>query len=437
MYKLLLMLLLGGQMTYANSTVVAGYYENWSQYRPANAGRPVFMPNLIDPTILTDIFYAFAIFGYVSRSVDPQNPHLTGDYTIQPVEWNDQTVLYPQVQALKQINPNLKTHLSIGGWNFNNPDDPNGMGQYTYRLFSEMVASSSNRAQFIQSAVSYLQQYGFNGIDIDWEYPGDLTRGGTPEDFDNFITFLQELSVACHAANLSVTYTSAALVPAGVPQSYRDNPDSYYQWLASCSQYLDWLNLMCYDYHGAFDVPKLTGVNAPVPEISNTLQNYLKNGVSPKKIVMGMPTYGHSFAGVSGMTEQNNGPGLPFTSAGPAGPSTAEPGLLAYYEIADMVSLKQLTFATDLPTKTAYGFNLTTQEWVSFDTPDTIAIKAQLILSNNLLGGMFWAIDDDEYWWDKFPNIRSGFNVLKAGQLHEGHFRHHYREFCREIPQGI
>ncbi|MBS0628229.1 MAG: hypothetical protein JSS09_08470, partial [Verrucomicrobia bacterium] len=70
------------------SPVVGAYYENWSQYRPPSGGRAVFFPNLIDPTILTDLYYAFAVFGFVTASIDPQNPHLTGDYTVQPVEWN-------------------------------------------------------------------------------------------------------------------------------------------------------------------------------------------------------------------------------------------------------------------------------------------------------------------------------------------------------------
>jgi chitinase len=292
------------------------------------------------------------------------------------------------------------------------------MGQNTYRLFSQMVSTPGNRKQFIDSAIAYAQQYGFNGIDIDWEYPGDLKRGGTEGDFDNFLLFLQELYAACKAVNLTATYASAAMVPGGVPQSYRDNPATYYQWLAKCSQHVDWLNVMCYDYHGAFDVPKLTGVNAPLNQDAQTIENYLTNGVSSQKIVMGMPLYGRSFGGVAGMTDQVNGPGLPFTTAGAPGPSTGEAGLLAYFEIADMVALHQLTFATDVPTKTAYGFNLNTQEWVSFDTPDTIALKAQLILSYQLRGGMFWAIDEDEYWWDRYPNIQSAYHILQPKEDH-------------------
>ncbi|MES2199505.1 MAG: glycosyl hydrolase family 18 protein [Chlamydiota bacterium] len=406
----------------SETPVVAAYYENWSQYRPPSGGRAVFFPNLIDPTILTDLYYAFAVFGFVTASIDQENPHLTGDYTVQPVEWNDESVLYPQVMDLKQINPNLRNILSIGGWSFNDPTDK--MGEYTYKLFSQMVGEESNRAQFIDSAISYAQRYGFQGIDIDWEYPGDQSRGGTPDDFANFITFLQEAYTACHAANppLLLTYASPAIVPSGVPESYQDDPASYFAWLAEASKYLDRLNVMAYDYHGSFDNPQLTGVNAPLNQdtdpksqmfLAATLQNYLQNGVPANKIVLGMPTYGHSYGGVASLTSADSGPGKPFTSPGAAGPSTGALGTLAYFEVADMTATNTLVFASDVATQTAYGYNTATQEWVSFDTPDTIALKVGLALDKAILGCMFWAVDDDEYQWgEKYPNIRKGYTLF-------------------------
>ena len=429
MRSFLYLLLLTVHSVFAvGESVVGAYYENWSQYRPAAGGRVQFMPNLIDPNIITDLYYAFAIFGYVSKSIDPSNPHLTGDYTVQPVEWNDQTVLYPQVMDLKKQNPNLRNLLSIGGWSFNDPNDPNGMGQHTCRLFSEMVATESNRTQFIESAIAYANKYGFNGIDIDWEYPGDLTRGGRAEDLANFLQFLKEAYPAFQKAGLLLTYASSAIVPTGVPESYHRDPATYFQWLAACSKYLDRLNIMAYDYHGPFDNPMLTGVNAPLNKDTNpdstlniltTLNLYLDNGVPADKIVLGMATYGHSFGGVNNLSESDFGPGKAFQSAGPAGPSTGTPGFLAYFEIADKMTLKELTFGVDSLTSTAEGYNLLTKEWVSFDTPQTIALKAQLAKDKSLLGIMFWAVDDDEYQWSpKYPNISSGYEVFIGKKNH-------------------
>lgn len=405
--------------------VVAAYFENWAQYRTGQNGRAPFYPNMVDPTILTDLYYAFALFGFVTRSVDPSYPHLTGDYSLQPIEWNDESTMFPQIQALKKLNPNLKTHLSIGGWSFNDPNDVNCIGTHTYRLFSDMVANPQNRSQFIKSAVSYAHKHGFDGLDIDWEYPGDLTRGGRPEDFDHFPIFIKELSEACHSATpkLLLSIASPAAVPGGAPRQYHENPALYFQWLAKCAQHLDRLNLMCYDYHGAFDTnPQVTGVNAPLNRdtnpastfyIAQTLKYYLDNGIPANKIVLGMPTYGRSFGGVSGMSPTDHGPGKKFQTAGAAGPETRNPGILAYFEIADMLTKGQLTMGFDPITDTAYGYNLSTREWVSFDTPQTLALKAQMIKKHNLSGAMFWAVDTDEYvWGTTYPLIRSVHNVL-------------------------
>ena len=406
--------------------IIAAYYENKSQYRPPTGNRPPFSPSMIDTSLLTDIYYAFAGFGFITKSVDPSNPHLTGNFLIQPTESNDQKALYPQIQALKQNSKNgLQVFLSIGGWSFNDPQDPEGMGQQTYRLFSQMVSTPANRREFIDSAIAYAHKYGFDGIDIDWEYPGDLNRGGTAEDFTNFIEFLKECSAAFHASKpaLFLSYAAPAVVPAGIPKSYQDDPKSYYRWLAQCSQYLDRINAMAYDYHGPFDVPKLTGANSPLNRdtnptsslyIAKTLQNYIDNGIPANKIILAVPTFGHSYEGVSGLNLEDSGPGRPFTSGGKPGPSTRTPGLLAYFEISDMIAQHQLVFGTDAVTSTAYGYSIFSKNWVSFDTPDTIKLKAQMALTHNLGGIIFWTVDMDEYQWEpRYPNIRSASQVLR------------------------
>lgn len=407
--------------------IVAAYYENKSYYRPPSGNRPPFSPQLIDPTIVTDIYYAFACFGYITKSLDPSNPHLTSDFNIQPTDVNDQNLLYPQVIALKQRQKNLKIFLSVGGWSFNDPNDPEGLGKHTYQLFSQMISSSINRKQFIDSSIAYTHKFGFDGLDIDWEYPGDLNRGGTEQDFDNFFTFLKECDQAFRNASPPVllSLTAAATVPAGLTKRFHENPNDYYKWLAQCTGFVDRINVMCYDYHGPFDVPKLTGVNAPLNRDTNaqshlyvakTLQNCLSNNIPANKIVLGMPAFGHSYEGVSEMTLSDNGPGKPFKSAGIPGPSTRSPGLLAYYEVADMIAQLQLSFAVDSLTETAYAYHIFSGKWVSFDTPNTIKLKSQLARKLNLKGVMFWAVDLDEYHWKpSFPNIRSAWNIIKEG----------------------
>jgi chitinase len=287
---------------------VVGYFENWAQYRQAGGK---FFPAQINPSFFTHINFAFGLIGFVTWSVDPSPTRTgaqryTGDYTVQPVEWNDQTALYPAIQALKQQNGNLKTLLSIGGWSMNscddmpNPGNPHPYGPFTCQLFSQMAADPNGRTQFINSAIAYAQKYGFDGIDIDWEYPGYVGRGGGPNDLANFLALVQEFRATAGPGFL-LTMAAPAIVPTGLPQAYHDDPSTFFQWLQQCSQSLDWLNIMSYDYHGAFDDPVAigTGVNAPLPQDSTpngpfsvfqTVTTYLAAGISADQMVLGMPT---------------------------------------------------------------------------------------------------------------------------------------------------
>ena len=103
---------------------------------------------------------------------------------LRTFEWNDET-LYKQINALKNQNPNLKLILSVGGWT-------HGTGG-----FALAAKSAASRKTFAQNAFDFITKHKFDGIDIDWEYPG--FEGGpkgtsTPEeDKKNYVPFLQEL----------------------------------------------------------------------------------------------------------------------------------------------------------------------------------------------------------------------------------------------------
>jgi chitinase len=381
---------------------LVGYFENWAQYRQAGGK---FLPNQIDPFLFTHINFAFGIFGFVTRSVDPKNPRLTGDYTVQPVEWDDQSQLYPALQNLKTANPSLKTLLSIGGWSFNDPQDVNEIGTVTYQLFSQMASSQANRQEFIESALAYARKYDFDGIDIDWEYPGYVGRGGAAADLDNFLALAGELRAAAGAGFL-LTMAAPAIVPTGLPAQYHQHPASYFGWVARCAQHFDWLNVMCYDYHGAFDAPTSgTGVNAPLLRdstpngpfsLSNTVAAYRAASIPPDRVVLGMPTYGRSYSGVSGLSASDNGPGKSFAGAGPAGPATGIAGVLGYYEIQQQIASGALTRAWDINTLTPYAYS-GGGIWVSYDDTESLGYKASFLIDQGLGGAMIWSIDDDAF----------------------------------------
>jgi chitinase len=411
---------LWGSWAYGEAPVIGAYYENYSQYYSPVGQRPPFSLELIDTDIITDLYYAFACIGYITKSVDPANPRLTGDFSIQPMEGNDQSVLYPKILNLKQQSKKgLRLFLTLGGSNFNDPQDVQGMGQFTHRLFSQMVSTKAGRAQFINSARDYAHRYGFDGIDVDWEYPGDKTRGGLPDDLNNFLEFLKECSTVFLNASprLYLSYTAPAYPPEGLEQNFQKDLGGFFRWVAQCAPYVDRINVMAYDYHGPFANPKITGVNAPLKRdsspqspyfIAKTLENYLSHGVPANKIVLGIPVFGRSYAGVAA-----SGPGQAFSAVGSPGPSTRQPGLLAYYEIADLITNQLLVFGVDQITSTVYGYSHQNQQWVSFDSPETVRIKAQMAKEKHLKGVVLWAVDMDEYYWEpKYPNLRSAWDVF-------------------------
>ena len=384
-----------------------GYFSNWAQYRQ---GGGKFSPNQVNASLFTHINFAFVMLGFESWSVDPSpdrtgEQRYTGDYTIQPVEWNDQKELYPAIQSLKQKNGALKTLLSVGGWSFNTCDDtPESAGTaypygpFTCQLFSKMAADSGSRAQFIKSSIDYAKKYGFDGIDLDWEYPAEPERGGRLEDYTNFLALLREFRQAAGSGFL-LTIASPAVPKGG------KSGDTFFQWLSECAQYLDWFNVMSYDYHGAFDNSGTvgTGANAPLLKdsepggtffIKETVEAYLKANIPSEKIVLGLATYGRSYT-VKGDAD---GFGKPFSSAGPAGEATQTPGVLAYFEIVKRLSNGELDVKEwDEPTLTPYAYSTSTGLWVTYDNTKSLSYKVSYLIQEELGGAMVWAIDMDDF----------------------------------------
>lgn len=105
--------------------------------------------------------------------------------------------------ARKRDNPYLKVSVAVGGWAFSQ-DDP------TKDRFSRVFANDDSRLTFVASVIEMLGVYGFDGIDLDYEYPASIERGGTAEDTTSFSKLMKELRAA-----LGPRYTLSAALPAG------------------------------------------------------------------------------------------------------------------------------------------------------------------------------------------------------------------------------
>ncbi|CAG0902228.1 unnamed protein product [Darwinula stevensoni] len=153
--------------------VIVCYYGSWAVYRP---GDGKFDVEQIDPTFCTHLVYAFAGVGQDNKIkvLDPWNEIVDSSGSGKDA--------FRRFNALKSKSPGLKTLLAVGGWNEGSTS------------FSQMSADAGRRATFVASCVDLLKQYGFDGLDMDWEYPAN--RGGSAADKGNFVQLLRDLKAA-------------------------------------------------------------------------------------------------------------------------------------------------------------------------------------------------------------------------------------------------
>ena len=200
---------------------VVGYYEGWAPARSCDR----FKPSQIPDGVYTHINFAFA-------TINPKT------FEIAPAAKAD-PALYDELAEKKHIDPNLKVFIAIGGWAFNDPGP-------TVTTFSDIARSQANQRKFISSVISFMNRYGFDGVDIDWEYPEAPDRQGRGEDFKNLPNFLANLKGAMRQSGSNNGLSIA------IPASYW-----YLQHfdIKKIAKHVDFFNLMTYDFHGALSYP--------------------------------------------------------------------------------------------------------------------------------------------------------------------------------------
>lgn len=343
---------------------VVCYHGSWSKYRTGNGK---FTVSDIDASLCTHLIYSF-----VGINTDGSINLLDSYLAVNSGN-------FASFNNLKSQNSALKTLVAVGGWN---------EGSIKY---STVAASATLRANFIQSALELVLTYGFDGFDIDWEYPAQ--RGGASADVKNYVTLIKEFREVFDQHDLLLTAAVAA-TGSSVDLSY-DVP--------ALSQYLDLINVMTYDIHAHWD--GVTGQNAPLYassidttaatkllNVNASIHGWIDRGADPQKLALGLAMYGRTFTLSS---SSNTALGAPVSGAGNSGPYTQEAGMLGYNEICELQLKGGWTTVWDNKQKVPYMYK--NYQWVSYDNARSIAIKVNYAKSLNLGGVMIWSIETEDF----------------------------------------
>jgi len=409
------------------------YYSSWAFYR--NGSGKFDIPD-IDPNICTHLNYGFANIDNQTWNIVAYDPWF--DLAAWDIGCDGDHCHYDSYRRfnqLRQKNPKLKTLLSIGGWNSGS------------EVWSHMAADPAKRKIFIDSSVAFAKTFDFDGLDFDWEYPGDREGSDPEHDKEDFTVLIQEFGAALHA--------EGKLFTAAISPDYKRAGVGYD--VPALAKEFDFVNVMDYDYHGAWD--NFTGHNTPLYgrheedieghpghgfNLNDTINYYISEGMPREKINVGLATFGHGFVLPEGSEE--TGLFCPAVSGNPKGPYTGTVGFWGYYEILQAFNNDTLPW---LPGATPHGWTTVVDGcvlapysyngpyWIGYDDVDSIRLKAQWINSMNLGGAMVWSIESDDFAGDygnKYPIISEVKRIMNNGETLDPEYILHEDDMCETAP---
>ncbi len=346
-----------------------GYYAGWAGLLDA------------DPRRLSAIDYAFL-------AVSP-------DGSVFLAHPDSEEGVLAHLVKMKRANPSLVLFASVGGWAGSS-------------RFSDMASDAAVRARFVDSSIAFLRRYGFDGIDIDWEYPGAIgvpcAPGVTcdrPGDKESFVALAREMREALERAGRRDGKRYFLTVAAGADSAFAANAPvapSASPWLARLAESLDWINLMSYDYHGTWErsanfvAPLYTDPANPSPaSVDASVNLFLAQGVPPGKLVLGIPFYG------KGWTRCDDGPrgdGLYQPCA-----ELARPEHEATFEFSTLADAGFLGYERhwNAVAHAPWLYDRASHTFIAYDDERTVREKARYVRERGLRGAMFWEISADRH----------------------------------------
>jgi len=364
----------------ANAPVVGAYVPSWESVGVVDA---------IKPGSVSHLLYAFArICGPGQRAADAQLCEGRAPFTLAAGE--KEAEFDAAFQRLKAREPGLKVVASVGGWAGSDP-------------FFHLAPDADKRAAFVASCVEFLRAHaGFDGIDIDWEHPGDNgsangVKLGAPVDGQAYADLMADLRAAFEVLGKESgrRYLLTTAVNAGNAVVKRIN-------FRQAARSLDLVFMMSYDYYGPWSVGagNHTAPNESAPMADDGLnaavRNFVMAGVPAAKLVAGVAMYGRGFSGVikpsAGAAKTGDFPG-----AGIAG----EAGAVTYRDIAARwlgpkgQGTAGFSARFDATTQSWSLWNAKTGDFMGYDDPRTVLLKGQYAKKAGLAGVFAWELSQD------------------------------------------
>ncbi len=300
-----------------------------------------------DAYIVTHINYAFAELYMV-------------DGVYQGFKLQGKEARFESIVALKLSNPDLKICLSFTH-GVSNSDNKQGGS------FSALSKSESNRKAFAEDCLAFLQKYGIDGIDLDWEFPGLSWSGAECDpscDTDNYVLLVKQLRETL-GSDYELSYAGYCTDKVAVTGGYR------YVDIKGMDPYVDYVNIMTYDLDEAPHHHSALSDSRAYKDCVRSVQAYLNAGVSPKKLVLGIPFYGrHSWS--------------------------QKPTAITYKSILTYDRTKYRRNQWDEIAQCPYVETMGGDFFCGYDNPRSIAIKGDWVRQKGMLGLMYWEYDQDD-----------------------------------------